>query len=266
MSIKKRILFSAFVSLFASMTLCGCSLKNKSEKNEALSILYEDVTEGCLYKRAEINQVIQIPIIVNHEIDNITISDIIGENIDMDSIAFSGGITSQEDSAYVYILSLVFDWKNYKYKTENVILDRISFIADGNKFDYDLGTIEIINQDIYNKNDAIEYGSLGTGYSDLSFIDFSLDINKNVEITSIDTTINLPISNKSDYIKKYNAGSRQEFQLTADDSNYDKLYYLFDISVNYLLDNEEYVYYFSTMPVQTSIEGRLQQYIDSKST
>ena len=246
------------VVLCACLPLTGCAVIGKG-----FQILYEDVAEICVYKRPDVAQVIQIPLIVNHQVDDFMISKISGEHIDSDHIGVNCGLLSENDDCYTYLISLSFQWSQYAESDADVTVESLELMIGEKAYEYDFGKAVILNESCQNSCDAVEYGSLGTGFSQLGFLGFSLDFEDDVTLLSIDNTIDLPLTNASEYLTEYSKGTRKEFNLEADASDYNKLYYAFDLSVRYQYNGEEQKFYFSVMPVQTSIEGRLPEFLEA---
>ena len=210
--------FAAVLSaavLCTSLPLTGCA-------EQEPQILYEDVAEICFYKRPNIEQAVQIPLIVNQQIDDL--------------------IVSAETDA-------------------NVVIDALDLLIGGKTYEYDFGRAVILNEICQNSCDALSFGGLGTGYSRLNFLEIDLEFQEDVTLLSIDNTIALPLTNVSEFLKDYTKGTREEILLTADDSNFKKLYYAFDFSVRYRYNNEKQKLYFVAMPVQSDIIGRLPDFL-----
>lgn len=253
-----------FTAILSAAVLCtvipltGCA---KAEKE--FQILYEDVAEICLYKRPDIAQVVQIPLIVNQQVDEFIISEIGGEHIDPDHIGINFGFISENDSRYTYLISLSFQWNDYVESDADVIIESLDLMIGDKTYEYNFGKAVILNEICQNNCDAVLFGSLGTGFSQLDFFKFDLDFQDDVTLLSIDNTIDLPLKNAFEYLKEYDKGTHTEFMLDTDASNFNKLYYAFDFSVRYQYNNEEQKFYFVPMPVQSSIEGRLPDFLEA---
>ncbi len=249
--------FAAVLSaavLCTSLPLTGCA-------EQEPQILYEDVAEICFYKRPNIEQAVQIPLIVNQQIDDLIVSELRGEQIDSEHIDISCGLISEEEDCYVYIISLSFLWDDYAETDANVVIDALDLLIGGKTYEYDFGRAVILNEICQNSCDALSFGGLGTGYSRLNFLEIDLEFQEDVTLLSIDNTIALPLTNVSEFLKDYTKGTREEILLTADDSNFKKLYYAFDFSVRYRYNNEKQKLYFVAMPVQSDIIGRLPDFL-----
>lgn len=263
LSIKLTIFL--FVSILLIPFLFGCSLstKNKSD-NDKIKILYEDVAEVSVFKREQ-EQIIQLPLILNIKTDDIKAENYEGENFNKDAIKFQSVLDSSSNEQYCYILTLRFNAKELLQDNKNALINAIDLKINNELFKYKFGTAEVINKYIINEYSDLQYNGLGTGYQDISTINCSFTANKAVDIESINTTNNLEFENLSKYTGKLNKGASCDCLLevgTPETKN--KLYYCFDIFVNYKEDGKDKTFYFTSMNVQTSIKNRFPVFLDNQ--
>ncbi len=254
-------IISILVVLILTSVLTGC---NKNETDTKLKILFEDTSEVAIYRRDTEKQILQIPLVVNKKIANCELEEILGENLNVDQINFSYAFNSEYKSNYMYIITFEFNPNYIAISNEDVLIKTLKLKMDNEIYNYNVGNVKIINKVISNQTDMVYFKGLGTGYCDLSFLDFSLGFNEDVEILEICTTNNLKLKNDKKYLKKYFKDNSENFMIDVEKSNYKKLYYAFDIFVRYKCKGKEYVYYYTHYPVQIHLANRLDIFIDEK--
>ena len=257
---------SAFLcsSILLVLSLFGCSSSTKEKNiNNKTRILYEDVAEVSIFKK-DYDQLIQLPLILNKKTDNIAVENYDGENFNKDAIDFKCVLDSSiDDEQYCYILTLSFNANELLKNDKNAIIDTIDLKIDNEHFKYKFGTAELINKTLSNEGTDIQYKSLATGYEILSTIHCSFTANKAVTIDSINSTNNITFSNQDEYTGNLKEDSFRDCDLIIESpENYDKLYYCFDLFVNYKSGDQDKTFYYDTMDIQTSIKNRFPIYVD----
>lgn len=254
-----------FASTLLVPTLFGCSSsKNSNAADNKIKILYEDVAEVSIFKRDQ-EQLIQIPLILNTKTDDIKIENYEGENFNKDAIKFKSVLDSSVGEKYCYILTLTFNAKELLQDNENALINALDLKIENKPFKYNFGTAEVINKEISNEDNDLQYTGLGTGYLDLSVVNCAFSANKAVDIKSLNTTNNLLFKNSNEYTGKMNEGSSRECLLQVESpETKNKLYYCFDIFVDYEKDGKNKTFYFTSMNVQTSIKNRLSVFLNDQ--
>lgn len=115
-----------------------------------------------------------------------------------------------------------------------------------------------------NTDDSIEYRGCGTGYDTLTAIDCAVTALKPVTITGIRSSNGIKFENESQYLGDLSKGSILDCKLTIESDSLTKLYYCFDLCVDYQTNGEDNVFYFNMIPAQTSIKNRLSIFIDQQ--
>lgn len=257
---KTIIIFTLLMLMFI---LCACKT-SKDSSNDKVKILYEDVADISLFMRNGNSQIAQIPLLINKQIEQLTVVNFEGANFNQDAIKYTYALDSSYQDCYCYIISLDIDPSRIAQTDDDVIINNLQMNLDNEQLDYHFGRLELKNNLALNTDDSIEYRGIGTGYEILDIIDCSVTALEPVLITGIRASNGLKFTNESQYLNSLQKGSIMECRLELDTNSLNKLYYCFDLCIDYQTDGKKNVFYFDIIPVQTSIKNRLSIFVEQQ--
>lgn len=260
--LKKNVLI-LLVLFMAACGFCGCHASESSTDSKA-EILYEDVADISVFSRNIDVQIVQIPLLVNKELHTLTINGFQGENFQPAAIKFSSGFECEYQGCYLYIITLEFDPKAIAVSDADVYFSAIDLAIDETETVYHFGKAEIKNTVAENVNDFIGIQSLGLGYQTLDRLSFCIEANKDITVENIDTTSGYTINNEEKYLGLLPEGGLLSCELEVDSQSLNKLYYCFDLFVEYTSDQQPYTFYFTGSSIQTSMSSRLADFVNHR--
>lgn len=210
------------------------------------------------------SQVAQIPLILNKQIEQLTVMCCEGENVNPDAIQYACALDSSYKNCYCYIITLDIDPSRIAQSDNDVVVDNLQIVMENEQIDYHFGQLKLLHTVALNTDDSIEYRGCGTGYDTLTAIDCAVTALKPVTITGIRSSNGIKFENESQYLGDLSKGSILDCKLTIESDSLTKLYYCFDLCVDYQTNGEDNVFYFNMIPAQTSIKNRLSIFIDQQ--
>lgn len=263
----KNRLICIYIALIIIVLFSGCSKSDKDDNKKNIDILYSDITEVVIYNKKDVaTQCVQIPLVLSDKIESLKVEKIIGENINEDAILIEYEYCTEYDDNYCYIIYLEYNTSKIAVNEGNSKITELTLKLDNKSYDYKFGKIEVIDRNKQN-HDHIHFLKIGTGYTFIEQLDLELQINNDIKITDISTTNGLNIANKETYLKSYKKDDVVKIHEYFDENtldNINKLYYCYNVDVEYICEDEEYVYNVIIIPVQNSISDTFSEFIDMK--
>ena len=262
----KNLIYKAglfFTLPMLALHLCACN-EIHDPSNDKVKILYEDVADISLFMRDSTSQVAQIPLLLNKQIEQLTVMRCEGENVNQDAIKYTCALDSSYKNCYCYIITLDIDPSRITQSDGDVVINNLQIVLEDEQVDYHFGQLELLNTVALNTDDSIEYRGCGTGYETLTTIDCAVTALEPVLITGIRSSNEVKFENESQYLGNLSKGSILDCKLTIETDSLTKLYYCFDLCVDYQTNGKDNVFYFNMIPVQTSIKNRLSFFINQQ--
>lgn len=137
----KNLIYKASLSItlpILALYLCACD-GTHGPTNDKVKILYEDVADISLFMRDSTSQVAQIPLILNKQIEQLTVMCCEGENVNPDAIQYTCALDSSYKNCYCYIITLDIDPSRIAQSDNDVVVDNLQIVMEDEQIDYHFG-------------------------------------------------------------------------------------------------------------------------------